>query len=122
MRDLNSVIIGGRVGQDIELRTAGNGKYVTSFNLACAYDTYTTWIKCVAWDKTAEAVHKYAHKGDRVVVQGRLSQRDWTDKEGNERVSYEITIEKIVFSDSKRETPKPEPAEYQTEESDELPF
>ncbi|MBR2389626.1 MAG: single-stranded DNA-binding protein, partial [Mogibacterium sp.] len=64
MRDLNSVIITGRVGQNIELKTTGNGKYVVNFNLAVQNDDTTNWIRCVAWEKTAEALNKYAHKGD----------------------------------------------------------
>lgn len=128
MRDLNSVIITGRVGQNIELKTTGNGKYVVNFNLAVQNDDTTNWIRCVAWEKTAEALNKYAHKGDRLTIKGRLQTREW-EQNGQKRSTSEVWVEWIQFlTGSKTQASNP-PDDYKTMvtedqalDDEELPF
>ena len=99
----------GRLTRDPELRRTGSGTAVTSFSLACDRDfksqsgeKETDFIEVVAWKNTAEFVSKYFSKGRMAVVEGRLQIRDWTDKDGNKRVTAEVVADNVYFADSKR--------------------
>ena len=63
----------------------------------------------VAWERTAEFAAQYCAKGRKVVVDGRLQARDWTDKDGNKRRAVEIIAHSVYFADSK---PQDGPAAY----------
>lgn len=71
---VNSVFLMGRLTREPEVRNIGEGKNVANYSLAVpSYDGQnTTFIDCVSFGKTAEFVEKYFHKGQKVVVQGRL--------------------------------------------------
>ena len=108
---LNRIIIMGRLARDPELRRTGSGTAVTSFTLAVDRDfksqggeKETDWIDVVAWRNTAEFVSKYFTKGRMAVVEGRLQMRNWTDRDGNKRVSAEVVADNVYFGDSKRES------------------
>ena len=62
----------------------------------------TDFIDIVAWRSTAEFVSKYFTKGRMAVVDGRLQVRDWTDRDGNKRRSYEVLADTVYFGDCKR--------------------
>ena len=107
---LNSIIIMGRLTRDPELRRTNSGTAVTSFTLAVDRDysgkdsneRKTDFIDCVAWRSTGEFVDKYFTKGRMAVVIGKLQMRDWTDKDGNKRRTFEINADTVYFGDSKR--------------------
>ena len=108
---LNRLIIMGRLARDPELRRTGSGTAVTSFTLAVDRDfksqggeKETDWIDVVAWRNTAEFVSKYFTKGRMAVVEGRLQMRNWTDRDGNKRVSAEVVADNVYFGDSKRDS------------------
>ena len=61
----------------------------------------TDFFDVVAWRGTAEFLCKYFEKGRKVVLDGRLQTRSWTDREGHKRVSVEIVAESVYFADSK---------------------
>lgn len=85
---LNRINVMGRIGKDLELRRTQSGKAVTSFPIAVdrdGKDAGTDWFDVVAWERTAEFAAQYCAKGRKVVVDGRLQARDWTDKDGNKR-------------------------------------
>lgn len=104
---LNSVSLCGRVGQDIELKSTPNGKYVTTFSLAVGRDFSangeTDWVSVVAWDKTAEFVKKYFPKGRMMIVNGRLQTRSWETPDGKKRSVTEVVAEKVYFAGDKTE-------------------
>lgn len=97
MANLNIVGISGRLTRDPELRTTTSGKQVTSFTLAVnAYkEEDTSFIDVVAWNKTAEVVASYTHKGDLLTVSGRLQQRKYEDKSGNSRSVIEVIAQDV---------------------------
>ena len=110
---LNQIVIMGRLTRDPELRYTQSQVPVCSFRVACDRDFPkakgsdehdTDFIDVVAWRGTAEFVSKYFTKGRMVVVRGRLQMRDWTDREGNKRVSAEIVADGVYFGDSKAKT------------------
>ena len=108
---LNHIVIMGRLGKDPELRRTQSGVAVATFNVAVDRDfkdkatgqRATDWITCVAWRGTAEFVEKYFSKGSLAVVSGRLQMRDWTDKDGNKRISAEVQAENVYFAGAKTE-------------------
>ena len=93
MANLNSCNFSGRLAKDPEIREAG-GKTVAQFSIGVSgyKKDETTWIDCVAWEKTAEVCQQYLHKGSFVVVSGRMKQRTWEDKEGNRRSKLELVV------------------------------
>lgn len=106
---LNNIVIMGRLTREPELRRTNSGTAVTSFTLAVDRDftgkdgeRETDFIDCVAWRSTAEFVEKHFSKGRMAVVNGRLQQRDWTDKDGNKRRAFEVIADTVYFGDSKR--------------------
>ena len=107
---LNKIFLMGRLTRDPELRHTQNGKAVASFTLAVDRDFKdqngekpTDFIDIVAWGNTGEFVSKYFVKGRMAVAEGRLQVREWTDKEGNKRRTYEVVADNVYFGDSKKE-------------------
>ena len=105
---LNHIVIMGRLVRDPELRRTQAGKAVASFRIACDRDyapqggeRETDFIDVVAWGNTGEFVSKYFSKGRMAVISGRLQMRNWTDKDGNKRISAEVVADSVYFGDSK---------------------
>jgi single-strand DNA-binding protein len=96
---VNKVILVGRLGRDPETRYTGSGQAVANFSLATD-ESYkdrngerqkrTEWHKIVVWGKQAEIAQQYLKKGSLIFVEGRIQSREWQDKEGQKRTSFEI--------------------------------
>ena len=105
---MNRVCLMGRIGRDLELKKTNSGVSVVSFPLAVDRnykrdgEKETDFIDVVAWRSTAEFVNKYFTKGHMAAVEGRLQTRDWTDKNGNKRRSYEVQADSVYFADNSR--------------------
>lgn len=111
---LNHITIMGRLTRDPELRYTQSQTPVASFTLAVDRDRTndqgeraTDFIDCIAWRQTGEFVNKYFRKGSMAVVAGRLTIRDWTDRDGNKRRSAEVVAENVYFGESKRKDEAP---------------
>lgn len=103
---LNTITIMGRMGKDPELRQTQSGKSVANFSLAVTREfknpdgSYETdWIDCVAWGTTADFLTKYGGKGRMAVVSGRLQSRKWKDRDGNNRIAWEVQVSNAYFAD-----------------------
>lgn len=100
---INQVILMGRLTRDPEMRTTPSGKTVTSFSLAVdrqGQDDQADFFDITAWEKTGELVNQYLSKGRRCLVQGRLRQDSWDDKEtGKKRSRVEVTAFDVTFLD-----------------------
>ena len=107
---LNSIVLMGRLVADPELRSTNSGIAVTTFTVAVDRDFAdktsgnrpTDFIDVVAWRSTAEFVSRYFKKGSMIVVQGSLQSRKWQDKDGNNRVSWEVQANNVYFGEAKR--------------------
>lgn len=102
---MNRVCLMGRIGRDLELKKTNSGVSVVSFPLAVdrnGKEGGTDWIDVVAWRGTAKVLCNYADKGRMIGVEGRLQMRDWTDKNGNKRRSYEVQADSVYFADNRR--------------------
>ena len=99
----------GRLGKDVELRHTANGKAVASFSLATSEGKdQTEWHNIVVWEKTAELCAQFLKKGSLASVIGRIASRKYTDKQGVERLAYEIVASRVVFL-SPKEGQQPAP-------------
>ena len=106
MRGFSKVIITGNLTRDPETRTTTSGTSVCSFSVA-VNRRYTaggeqrdevSYFNCSAWGRSGETIQQYAHKGDGILVSGRLRQDRWEDKEtGKTRSSVEIVVEEFNF-------------------------
>lgn len=130
---LNNVNLLGRLAQDPELRSTPEGKSVTNFNLAVPKpskdrETPPDYIPIVCWNQTAEFACRYLTKGRQIVVEGRISTREWTDADGKYRKAVEVTASRLHFADSNRATDDAAPQQPENVEGftagadDDLPF
>ena len=101
----NSVRLVGRVGNTPETKTFDNGTKVT-LSLATSDFYYndkkekietTQWHNIVAWGKTAELIQKYVEKGKEIAVEGKITYRNYEDKEGVKRSITEIVVNEVLF-------------------------
>jgi len=96
---VNKVILVGRLGRDPETRYTGGGQAVANFSVATD-ETYkdrngerqkrTEWHRITVWGKQAEIAQQYLKKGSLVYIEGRIQSREWQDKEGQKRTSFDI--------------------------------
>ena len=105
---MNTITLLGRLTKNPEARYTSTGKAVTLFTLA-VNRPYTNsdgqreadFINCQAWGKTAEVVGNHVSKGDRLLVEGRLQIRSYTDKEGVKRYATEVVVGRVEFIENK---------------------
>ena len=98
---INRTILQGRLCADPEMRRTTNGTAVCSFRVAWSEtikDRETKlFLNCVAWQGTAEMICKYFRKGKELAVEGRLSTREYDDRDGNRRSVTEMTVDRVHF-------------------------
>ena len=102
-KSINQVILMGRLTRDPEQRTTTSGKIIANFSIAVdrgGQDDAADFFDITAWEKLGELVMQYLSKGRRVLVQGRLRQDSWDDKEtGKKRSRVEVTATDVTFLD-----------------------
>ena len=101
---VNKAILVGNVGKDPEVRHLEGGISVAKFSLATS-ESYknksgeqvknTEWHNIVAWRQLAELAEKYIRKGSQIYVEGKMTNRQYDDKEGNKRYINEIVADTI---------------------------
>lgn len=103
---LNSVNLVGRLTRDIDLRYTNSHKATVSFNLAVEQDyadqngkRNADFPTCVVWNKAAENLANLAHKGTMMSVTGRLSTRNYEDKNGNRVYVTEVVVQSYSLID-----------------------
>ena len=109
---INSVVLMGRITQDIELRSTTSGTSVIQFTVAVERygkgdDKQTDFINCVAWKNTAEFISKYFGKGRMIAVTGRLQARSYEDKNGNKRTAIEVNVDQASFTGEPKKSEEP---------------
>lgn len=107
---MNSIVLMGRLTKDADIRSTQSGKVVACFTLAVDRP-YTQngkkeadFIACQIWGKSAEVLGKSVHKGQRVLLEGRLQIRQYTDKNGNKRTAAEVVADRFEFIERKEQT------------------
>ena len=106
MAGINKAILVGNLGKDPEIRTLESGVKVAQFSLATTesykdntgnWQDKTEWHNIVAWRYLAERAEKYLHKGSQVYIEGKITTRQWQDKDGNTRYTTEIVADKLML-------------------------
>lgn len=103
-KSVNKVMLMGNLGQDPELRQAGETS-VCNLRLATnerrkvggEWEDHVEWHSITVWGNSAEAICKHLKKGSGLFVEGRLQTRKWQDKDGNDRYTTEIVADNTVF-------------------------
>jgi len=104
---INKVILIGHLGDNVKMHYFDGGNSIGRFPLA-TNDSYinkqtgeritnTEWHNIVVRNKLAEIFEKYAHKGDKVYLEGRLRTRKWTADDGRDRYTTEIHVTEFTF-------------------------
>ena len=102
--NINHSIMSGNLTRDPEMRTVGADRSVTAFTIAhnSRYKTAdgeqreeVTFIDCEAWGRQGEISAQYLTKGTMVIVEGRIKQDNWTDKEGQKRSKWKLVAERV---------------------------
>ena len=102
---MNNVCLIGRVTKDIQERRTQNGTPVVSFTLAVdrrKKEDGADFIPCIAWDKSAETIARYVHKGDLFGVTGYIQTRSY-EKDGRRNYVTEVVTTGFKFLECKRE-------------------
>jgi single-strand DNA-binding protein len=118
----NRVTIVGNLGRDPEWRTLPSGDGVADFSVATTErrrsagaglgesasgqgqpQEITTWFRVSTFGKLAEIAHQYLHRGSYVYIEGTLTQRDYTDRDGQLRQSLEVRARELRMLDRKEE-------------------
>src|SRR5262245_8843704 len=112
MKGVNKVILIGHLGKDPEIKRFEGGGMVANFTMATT-EVYkdkngnraekTEWHNIAVGGKQAEIAEKYLKKGSAIYVEGRISSRDYTDKDNIQRRFYEIRVDRFHMLDRKPE-------------------
>jgi len=115
---INKVILMGNLGKDPETRTLESGAVMCRFSIATT-ETYknrksgertshTEWHNITLWRGLAEVADKYLHKGDKVLIEGKIRTRSWEDKEsGQTRYTTEILADQMQMMGGNKKTVNP---------------
>lgn len=130
---MNIIAIKGRLVRDPEIRQTQSGVSVTNITVAvdrsysAGGEKQTDFFDCVFWRQGAEFVSKYFKKGKEIIVTGEMQSRKWQDKEGNNRISWEIQNAHAEFCGGKGENTQQEKqnvSDYSVvdDSADDIPF
>ncbi|HEY2726968.1 MAG TPA: single-stranded DNA-binding protein [Parafilimonas sp.] len=108
----NKVQLIGNLGNNPEIRTTEGGKKMARFSVA-TNETYRTakgekvtetqWHNLIAWGKVAEIAEQFLSKGSEVAIEGKLINRNFTDKEGNKRYITEVQVNEVLMLGDKKQ-------------------
>ena len=100
---MNLVLITGRLVKDPECRYTNDNTAICRFTVAVpeGKDKDPTYIKCVAFRKTAETIDRYFFKGNPIILVGRWHNNDWTDKDGKKHYQDELYVDRFEFQQGK---------------------
>ncbi len=105
-RSLNKVMLIGNVGAEPEIRTTPSGTRIAKVSLATnrtwndrsgQQQEKTEWHRLTFWDRLAEIVERYVHKGDRLYVEGRVEYSQTQDEQGNVKYWTDIIVREMVM-------------------------
>ncbi len=110
-RGVNKVILVGRLGNEPDVRYTAAGLAIATISLATNSSTKdrqtgewrdeTEWHRVIFFDRLAEVVKQYLHKGSQIYVEGRLRTNKWQDQNGQDRYTTEIVAREMQMLDSR---------------------
>ncbi len=141
----NKIILMGRIVADPEMKTTPNGTNVCTFRIAVdrryqkqGEEKQTDFFNIAAWRQTGEFVQRYFGKGRMILVEGELTTRPYTDKNGSQATWYEVVADRVSFTGEKAQQdgqaapraeavpqgapPVPSAPDYSAASNDDYPF
>ena len=107
---MNKIVLSGNLVKEVELRNTANGTSVVQNTIAVKNDYKNAkgeydseFINIVAWKQTAEYISKYASKGNKVLVEGKLRNRSYDKPDGTKGYVTEVIVEKVELLTFKKE-------------------
>ena len=107
----NKVQLIGNLGNNPEIRTTESGKKMAKFSVA-TNENYRTakgdkvvetqWHNLIAWGKVADIAEQFLSKGSEVAIEGKLINRNYTDKDGNKHYVTEVQVNEILMLGDKK--------------------
>ena len=99
----NTITLVGNLTRDPELRFTANGRAVASFGIAVGrryqvngeWQEQTSYFNITAWGELGENAAASLSKGSRIVVTGRLEQREYTTREGDKRTAIDVIADEL---------------------------
>lgn len=138
MASVNKVILLGNVGRDPETRYTADGAAITNCSLATSerwkdkqgeMQEKTEWHRLVFFGKLAEIVGEYVKKGSSIYVEGNLTTRKWTNKDGVDQYTTEVRCNQLqmlnkapVSEGSAPARRSSKPASNEVPQDDDIPF
>src|SRR5690625_4498245 len=123
---MNQTVLIGRLTDNIEVRTTTNGVPVGSFTLAVQrnyknkntgeYDT--DFIRCIAFNKTAEVLQQYTQKGSRIGVVGSIQTGSYQAQDGSTRYTTEVIVNQFEFLDTRQDQQSNQPSQDVVNQAD----
>lgn len=114
---VNKVILIGHTGDEVKMKYFEGGNCIGRFPLATNEEyinrtsgervSNTEWHNCVVRNKAAEVCEKYLKKGDKVYIEGRIKNRQWTGDDGQQRYTTEIQVQEFTFLTPKSDNSAP---------------
>lgn len=107
---INRVVLTGRLTKDLELRRTQSGTSVVSFSLAVGRNfrregqPEADFINCVAWNRQAETMAQYLHRGSLIGVDGRLQTRSYENQQGQRVYVTEVVVDNFTFLESRAQS------------------
>lgn len=113
MSDINRVVIKGRLVRDPSAASTTDGVSIASFTIACGRikKEEVDYIDCKAFRHNADFLTKYAHKGDTVVIDGRLQKRSYKNKQDVTVYVTEVMAEYVDLISANRQAKTAETSE-----------
>ena len=106
---INNVVLVGRLTKDVELKKTQSGTSVVTFDLAVQRkykqegQPDSDFIRCVAWNKTADLMHQYLSKGSLIGVEGHIQTRSYDNQQGQRVYVTEVIANSVQFLESKKD-------------------
>lgn len=112
---MNRIILLGRMTKDIEIRQTQSGMAIGRTSIAvdrrakAGGQKESDFFNVIAFGKTAELMEKYSGKGRRVLIEGRIQNSKYKDKQGTERIWTEVVVDSFYFADDKKKAAASDP-------------
>lgn len=128
---MNRVEISGNLARDIEINTTASGLSIGNFCVAVndrvkqqdgTWGDYVNWIDCTLFGARCDGLAPYLHKGQKVLVAGKLHWSSWEAQDGSKRSRVNITVEDIELIGNRQNQSSEQPATEVVENDDEFPF
>lgn len=128
---MNVITVAGQLGRDAEVRSLQDGTQVASFSVADSKgrEKPTIWWRCSLFGRRAESLAPYLTKGQQVTVSGSVTEREYTDKDGQKRKAQEIRVNDVALQGGRRDdaparqaAQRRQPPPDHSDFSDSIPF